>query len=156
MARKLGVNRAEVLKLRDKGLTIREIAERLGCAKSTVAYYLYPKDRELMAKRRKTKKYRDWNREYRMRRYHSNPEDRAKRLEYAKERYHSDPEFRAKRLEYAKERYHSDPEYRAKALEYQKEHFRKRYKTDPEFRAKYLRKYDRNRYKTDPEYRAKV
>jgi len=96
MARNLGVNRTEVLTFREKGFTIREIAERLGCSKFTVMYHLYPRDRESMARRRKTKKYRDWNREYRMRRYHSDPEDRAKRLKYAKERYKTDPEFRAK------------------------------------------------------------
>jgi AcrR family transcriptional regulator len=79
MARKLGVNRAEVLSLREKGLTtIREIAERLECAKTTVAYHLYPKEGEAMARKRKTKKYRDWNREYYMKYYHSDPEYRAK------------------------------------------------------------------------------
>jgi orotate phosphoribosyltransferase-like protein len=66
MARPLGVNRSEVLKLREKGLTIGEIAQRLGCSETNVAYHLYPKERESMARKRKTKKYRDWNREYYM------------------------------------------------------------------------------------------
>jgi AcrR family transcriptional regulator len=107
MARNLGVNRAEVLKLRDKGLAIREIADRLGCAKTTVAYHLYPREREcvrrLAAKRRKTEKYRKSAHEYYMKHYHSDPEYRAKLLdhmrEYMRKRYRSDPEFRSKLLE---------------------------------------------------------
>lgn len=82
MARNLGVNRAEVLKLREKGLTIREIAQRLGCSMNAVRYHLYPKERECVRrsyeKRRGTKKYHDWYREYYMKHYHSDPECRAK------------------------------------------------------------------------------
>jgi DNA-binding NarL/FixJ family response regulator len=45
MAKPLGVNPAEVLKLREKGLTIGEIAQRLGCSKVAVRYHLDPEYR---------------------------------------------------------------------------------------------------------------
>jgi predicted transcriptional regulator len=159
MARSLGINREEVLSLRASGLTIREVAQRLGCSEPAVEYHLYQKMRESIrksaAKRRKTEKYKKWAREYYMKRYWSDPEFRSKRLEIMREymrRRYQDPEFRSKALEYKREyrrkRYQSDPEYHHKRLEYEKEYRRRRYWSDPKYRAKYLeymREYKRRR-----------
>jgi len=108
MARSLGIDRRKVLALRAKGLTIQEVAERLGCSSSAVQYHMYRKTRERVkksvAKEHKTERYRKWFREYYMKRYRSDPEFRSKHLErtkrYRRERYQADPEYRAKRLEY--------------------------------------------------------
>jgi len=133
MARSLGIDRRKVLALRAKGLTIREVAERLGCSGAAVQYHIYRKTRESIRrsfnKRRKTERYRKQFREYYMKRYHSDSEFRSKHLErtkkYRRERYRSDPEYRAKRLEDKRRRYHSDPEYRAKQIEYAREYSRR-------------------------------
>ena len=82
------ISRKLVLKLRRRGLTLREIAERLGCTREAVEYHVYPRRRETMRRYqrryRKTEKYRKYQREYQRRRYHSDPEFRAKRLAWMK------------------------------------------------------------------------
>lgn len=55
---------------------------------------------------------------------------RAANTRYAKRRYHSDPEFRAKIIArnaaYLMRRYREDPEYRARLLAYKRDWWRKR------------------------------
>lgn len=134
MGRSLGINRTELLALKDKGLTIKEIAERFECSVATVEYHLNPKFRKRKlretAERRKTEKYKEYFSKYYMKRYWSDPEFRSRRLEamkrYMRHRYHSDPQFRSKRLEHRRKRYWTDSEYRSRYLEYIRNYKRRR------------------------------
>lgn len=78
------------------------------------------------------------------------------RTQYIMRRYHSDPEFRAKKLqkmkEWQRDHYATDSVYHQKVNDRTNNRNRKRYHTDPEYRAKQLDK-QRHRYATDPEYR---
>lgn len=81
-----------------------------------------------------------------MRRWYSNPENRAKRAD-ANRRWQRTPEGRAKMAE-AYRRYRQTPEGRAKHAEY-----KRRWREDPENRAKEAERY--RRWRQSPENRAK-
>ncbi|NIN51672.1 MAG: hypothetical protein GTN80_00670 [Nitrososphaeria archaeon] len=86
--------------LRGRGLSIHQIAGRLGLSKSTIEYWLNPEYREKANLRSRT----------RYKKYGHHIRDREKRREYQRrymrERYRGDPLHRAKMKEYAK-RHHS-------------------------------------------------
>lgn len=83
---------------------------------------------------------------------HKDPEkNREYQREWYRRRYHSDPEFRARRIAREGERWKDDPEYRARKIERQsrpeekaraRERTKRRYADNPEVRA---RKAERNR-----------
>jgi hypothetical protein len=87
----------------------------------------------------RAEKVKAYQREYRRKRYATDPEFRAARAP-DRARYLSDPEVRrarnAKRVAYERERRRSDPEYREKALGKIAAYQRKRYAIDAAYREK--------------------
>lgn len=73
-------------KLREEGLTYREIAEKCGVAESTPRYHLNPRMKEQTRKserkrrRKKAKEIRQYMRKYFRRRYHNDLEFRRKMI----------------------------------------------------------------------------
>lgn len=101
----------QIIELKEKGKTRREIADRLKLSFHTVYYYTSDKKNKIIGR---TKKYRKEKPEY-------SKKEKEYQKKYHREKYKSDKKYRnylkEKNRENQRKRYLEDEEYREKKLE---------------------------------------